>query len=136
MKALSDKVISVPIEQNDVSNTIAKLPRHPDDAKIVGVQLKRKLEMKNTHLSEYIRPAKCIKAIEKLKELENPFYKDVVINKEFLQKPEVRNSMLIIKLIYKFITVFNWGYEMTKILAALLILTWDDYKEKKSILCF
>ena len=37
MKALIDKVISVPIEEDDVSKTISSLPRHPDDAKIVAV---------------------------------------------------------------------------------------------------
>lgn len=89
MKSMLDKVISVPLEQEDVSKTMSSLPRHPDDSKIVAVQLKRKIRMKNSHLEEYIRPAKCIKAVEKLKELGNPFYKDVTVNKQFLQKEEV-----------------------------------------------
>ena len=80
MKAMIDKVITVPIEQDVVSKTISKLPRHPDEAKIVAVQLKRKLEMRNTHLEEFVRPAKCIKAVEKLKELGNPHYQDVDVN--------------------------------------------------------
>ena len=65
-KAMVDKVISVPVEEDDVSKTISNLPRHPDDSKIVAVQLKRKLEMKNTHLEEYIQPKKCIDAVEML----------------------------------------------------------------------
>ena len=36
MKAVFDKVISVPVEEDDVSKTISLLPRHPDDAKIVA----------------------------------------------------------------------------------------------------
>ena len=62
MKAMTDKVISVPIEEDDVSKTISELPRHPDNARIVAVQLKRKIEMKTTHLQEYIRPTKCIRS--------------------------------------------------------------------------
>ena len=89
MKAMIDKVISMPIEEGDVSKTISSLPRHPDDAKICAVQLKRKIQMKNSHLEEFIRPAKCIKAVEKLKELGNPFYQDVVVNQNFMDKEEV-----------------------------------------------
>ena len=43
-----------------VSKTVTLLPRHPDDANIVAVQLKRKLEMKTSHLSEYIRPKQLV----------------------------------------------------------------------------
>jgi hypothetical protein len=93
MKANFDKVISVPIEEDDVSKTISALPRHPDQSKIVAVQLKRKLEMKNTHLQEFIRPAKCIRAVEKLKELGNPFYQDVSVNKDFkLDNEDVKEN--------------------------------------------
>ena len=91
MKAMVDKVISVPLEEDDVSKTISALPRHPDDAKIVAVQLKRKLQMKNSHLQEYIRPAKCIKAVLKLKELGNPFYQDVTINENFMEREKACN---------------------------------------------
>ena len=83
LRAVTDKVISVPIEEIDVEKTVTVLPRSPDDAKIVAVQLKRKLEMKNSHLEAYIRPSKVIKAVEKLKELGNRFYQDVKVNKEF-----------------------------------------------------
>ena len=93
MKAMVDQVISVPIEEDVVSKTISALPRHPDDAKIVAVQLKRKLEMKNTHLSEYIRPEKCIKAVEKLKELGNPFYKNIKVNDKFMDIEEDDSDM-------------------------------------------
>ena len=91
MKAMVDKVISVPIEEDTISKTISSFPRHPDDAKIVAVQLKRKLEMKNSDLEEYIRPAKCIKAVKKLKELGNPFYQDVTINENFMVNEKVNS---------------------------------------------
>ena len=89
LKAMIEKVISVPIDQDDVSKTISSFPRHPDDAKICAVQLKRKVQMKNTHLEEFIKPAKCIKAVEKLKDLGNPFYQDVTVNQNFMEKEEV-----------------------------------------------
>ena len=76
------------IEEDVVSKTISMLPRHPDDSKIVAVQLKRKLEMKNSQLEEYIRPAKCIRAVKKLKELGNPFYQDVTIVENFMELSE------------------------------------------------
>ena len=45
--------------------------------------------MRNTHLEEFVRPSKCIKAVEKLKELKNPFYQNVQVNENFMDKEEV-----------------------------------------------
>ena len=56
MKSNFAKIVIVPLESEDVQNTVAQLPRHPDDAQIIAVQLKKKLEYKNSHLSQYIRP--------------------------------------------------------------------------------
>ena len=93
MKSNFDKVISVPIECDDVSKTVAQLPRHPDDAEIVAVQLKRRLQLKNSHLQEYIRPQVIIKALQTLKEkFSNPFYQDIVINEGFLNKPVIEGD--------------------------------------------
>lgn len=88
MTANFDRIISVPIESDTVSKTITQLPRHPDDANIVAVQLKRKLEMKNTHLEEYIRPKQLVRALEKLKSLGNMFYQDITINDSFMTKED------------------------------------------------
>ena len=90
MKSNFDKVISVPLECEDVSKTVAQLPRHPDDAEICAVQLKRRLQLKNSHLREYISPQAVIKALQTLKgKFSNPFYQDIEINEEFLNKPEM-----------------------------------------------
>ena len=88
MKAVHDKVISVPLEEEDISKTVTMLPRKPEDAKIVAVQLKRKLEMKNSHLAAYIRPERVVKAVKKFKELGNKFYQDVTINEHFTLKDD------------------------------------------------
>ena len=86
MKANVDRVINVPVECDDISETLQKLPRHPDDAKIVAVELKRRLKYQNSHLSEYIRPKAVIEAVKTLQRLGNPFYQDIVIDENFLQK--------------------------------------------------
>ena len=86
MKASHDDVINVPIECEDISENILKLPRNPNDAKIVPVQLKRKLKYKNTHLVQYIRPNIVLKALKTLKKMGNKFYQDVVIHEGFMEK--------------------------------------------------
>ena len=58
MKAMFNRIIAVPIESEDVDKTLSKLPRHPDEAKICAVKLKKMLELKSAYLEEYIRPAK------------------------------------------------------------------------------
>ena len=89
MKSNFDKVISVPLECEDVNKTVAQLPRHPDDAEICAVQLKRRLQLKNSHLQEYIRPQMVVKALQMLKgKFSNPFYQDIEINEDFLNKPD------------------------------------------------
>ena len=93
MKSNFDKVISVPIECEDVTKTVAQLPRHPDDSHIVAVQLKRRLQLKNSHLQEYIRPQAVIKALQALKEkFANPFYQDIEIDEGFLNKPVIEGD--------------------------------------------
>ena len=90
MKSNFDKLISVPIECDDVTKTVAQLPRHPDDAKLVAVQLKRRLQLKNSHLQEYIRPQGIIMALQTIKvKFSNPFYQDIEINEDFLNKPVI-----------------------------------------------
>ena len=83
MGAVVDQVISVPIEIADISRNVSKLPRHPDDAEIIAVKLKRKLEYKSAHLEEFIRPKVVIRALEILKESGNKYYQNIKIDKEF-----------------------------------------------------
>ena len=80
MQAVHDKVISVPLEQEDITKTVTMLPRNPEDAKLIAVQLKRKVEMKNSHLAAYIRPERVIKAVQRFKELGNIVDKKLVVN--------------------------------------------------------
>ena len=72
MKANVDMVINVPIECDDITNSMQKLPRHPNDAKIVAVELKRRLKYQNSYLNKYINPKACIDAIKILKKVRQP----------------------------------------------------------------
>ena len=91
MSANVDRVINVPVECDDIAMTLQKLPRHPDDAKIVAVELKRRLKYQSSHLAEYIRPKAVVDAVKALKNLGNPFYKDIEVDESFLQKPILKN---------------------------------------------
>ena len=42
--ALKDKIINIPIKDDDIVNTITSLPRTPDEAGLIEVDLKRKVE--------------------------------------------------------------------------------------------
>ena len=54
--ALKDKLINIPIGDDDILNTIDQLPRTPKDAGLIGVELKRKKEYKNSHKHQLILP--------------------------------------------------------------------------------
>ena len=72
--ALKDKIINVPVKENDILNTVTKLPRTPNEAGLVEVDLKRKIEYQNSHLKQLINPEKCFKMLELLKRKGNPHY--------------------------------------------------------------
>ena len=86
MKANFEKIVCVPIELEDIYKTESQLPRHPQNAKIIAVQLKRKIELKTSHLEEHIRPKMVVEALKTLKKCGNPFYQTVEINGEFMNQ--------------------------------------------------
>jgi hypothetical protein len=96
MKLNTGKLALVPLRSEDVHKTVSQLPRHPDDAQmLVAVQLKRKLEFKHSHLSEYIRPDIIVQYLQYLKQIGNVFYQDIDIDNDFLtkeNKPGIINS--------------------------------------------
>ena len=72
--ALKDKIVNVPVTDEDIVNTVTKLPRTPNEAGLIEVSLKRKLEYKNAHAQQLINPQKCFKMLELLKRSRNPYY--------------------------------------------------------------
>ena len=86
MPGMTGKMINVPLEQSDISNTMKVLPRCTDEAAIVVLQLKKKQELRTAYAESFIRPAVCLKAVKKLKEIENPHYTNVEIDENFMEK--------------------------------------------------
>ena len=72
--ALTDRIINVPINDEDILNTIQLLPRTPKEAGLIGVALKRKLEYKNKHKCQLVNPNKIVTMLEKLRKAGNPYY--------------------------------------------------------------
>ena len=60
MTALKDKIVNIPIKDDDIVNTITSLPRTPEEAGLIEVDLKRKVEYKNSHVKQLINPKKTI----------------------------------------------------------------------------
>ena len=61
-------------------NTVKSLPRKPDDAGLIPIQLKRKLEYKNKHVEAFIRPDMLYLAVQKLKDLGHPGYENISVS--------------------------------------------------------
>ena len=59
------------------------LPRLPSQTQMVPMKLKRKLCYKRHYMYQYVRPAKVLAALQWLK-LNNPLYKDVDINSDWV----------------------------------------------------
>ncbi len=88
MTALKDLVINVPIQDDAINNTIIQLPRTLNEAGLIGIELKRKKEMKNTH-----SPVKIFKWITKLKESNNPYYLNVNSLEDFEKKCKEKDTI-------------------------------------------
>ena len=54
--ALKDKVVNVPVNEDDIINTITRLPRTPNEAGLIEVDLKRKVEYQNSHIKQFMSP--------------------------------------------------------------------------------
>ena len=72
--ATRKQMISVPVREETLMNTISQLPRLPNDAGIIPVHLKRKLEYKNSHKLAYVDPAKMLRALKHLNDSGHPYY--------------------------------------------------------------
>ena len=72
---MHDKVINIPVEEDSVINTLNQLPRTPEQAGLIEVTFKRKLEMKNSHIrGQLVNPDKLYKVLDNLKSAGNPHY--------------------------------------------------------------
>ena len=67
MAGCKDRLINIPINDEDVLNSVNRLPRTPSEAGLVEIKLKRKLEYNNYHKKEYVDPRKIFTALDFLK---------------------------------------------------------------------
>ena len=86
-RRLQDRLISVPVLEDDVINTISQLPRTPEEAGLVAVSFKRKLEYKTSHIKEtLINPHKLYRVLAELVKNRNPYYKEFQNYQEFKER--------------------------------------------------
>ena len=81
--ALKDRVINVPIADNDLLKSLNKLnqfPRNVEDAGLLPVLLKRNLSFKSAVLKAHVNPDNLIKALKYLQKMKHPSYADIVID--------------------------------------------------------
>ena len=70
-----DKVINIPVAPESVTNTLTMLPKTPEEAGLIEVTFKRKLEYKNSHIrGQLVDPKKLYKVLDHLKANKNPYY--------------------------------------------------------------
>ena len=96
--ALKDRIINVPVHEDDIVNTMTRLPRTPNEAGLIEVDLKRKVEYKNSHLKQLIDPKKCFKMLELLKRSGNrhyQFYDDYNIYTERCKKEDFKGYTIV-----------------------------------------
>ena len=96
--ALKDRIVNVPVHNDDILNTMMRLPRTPDEAGLIEVDLKRKVEYKNSHIQQLIDPKKCFKMLELLKKKGNihyQFYDDYNIYTERCRDEDSRGYTVI-----------------------------------------
>ena len=77
MKSNNDRVIMVPIPDDDLIKNVTSLPRtHANDG-YVNVNLKRMKSMKKVEMQEVVQPEQLLAGLEYLRQ-NHPDYKDVV----------------------------------------------------------
>ena len=81
-----DRVINVPLTDEQVMKTVTTLPRSLDDGFVVPIQFKRLKEMKNTVMAGLVRSKGLIDALQTLKNLGNPHYQNINIDFGYCEK--------------------------------------------------
>ena len=81
--AVKDKTVNVPIQDDDVLQTVGNFPWMPCEAGIIPVKLKRKTTYKQHHVQQYIRPNVLPEALTALKNTGNPHYQFVTTHENY-----------------------------------------------------
>ena len=75
MGCLKDKIVYVPINEDDTLNTINTILRTPSEAGILPVKVKRKLEYSSSYMEEFVSIPKIIGALKVLMKVRHPEYR-------------------------------------------------------------
>ena len=89
-RAIHGPAVNVP---TDLTPVCTLLPRLPSQTQMVPMKLKRKLCYKGHYMYQYVRPAKVLAALQWLK-LNNPLYKDIEINSDWVSDAAENDSEL------------------------------------------
>ena len=84
--AMKDKTVSVPVSTSDISETLTKLPRTPNDAQLAVVQLKRRLNFPGVHNQQIINMHNVFKALQTFITMKNPHYQDILEDTNFKER--------------------------------------------------
>ena len=76
MDILNDKIVNVPITDDDVIKNVTCLPRTKDKSGTINIKWKRRLKYKTYYKMQKVRPYETYQGLKYLTE-NNPFYKDV-----------------------------------------------------------
>ena len=96
---LKDKVINIPVAPESVTNTLTMLPKTPDEAGLIEVTFKRKLEYKNSHIrGQLVDPKKLYKVLDHLKASGNPFYQFYQDINTFTERMEEEERRLYVSM--------------------------------------
>ena len=96
MQSNNDRVINVPIQDDDIVKTITCLPRTSANDGFITVNLKRMKSLRKNEMQEDVKPDQLFEALEYLR-LHHPDYKDVLPNEvieEFMDDNDSVNEAI------------------------------------------
>ena len=129
-----NRVINVPITDDNIAKRVNSLPRSEDNSGMVNVGLKRKLNMKNYHKHGLINPNRVYKACEYLVK-NHPAYKEIRLKSydEWAEKQKELKEKYCLATRQIF-GMFTFSSEMLRRLARPCCSLCDDKKVTKSSL--
>merc|ERR1739838_648646 len=66
MEAMNDRVINVPIPDDNIAKNVNTLPRNENNSGMVNVKIKRTMKMKNFHKAGMINPPRVYDCLNQL----------------------------------------------------------------------
>ena len=81
MEAMNDRVINVPVPDDNIAKNVNTLPRNESNSGMVNVKLKRNMYLKNYHKAGMIYPPRIFDCLNYLVK-NHPAYKNIQIEKE------------------------------------------------------